>query len=207
MIIKTLNMGVFQVNSYLVTDEGSKEAVLIDAGGDYDATIKAAQELGVEIKYLLNTHAHMDHIAGDEELQRKNGVKVFLNKEDEVMLGVFKQYLKMFGMPDYEVPKIDEYLEDGQELIFDNLKFKVISTPGHSNGGVSFLIDDILFSGDTIFFESVGRTDLYGGDYKKLENSIKTKIFTLDDNVKIYPGHGQPTTVGNEKKNNPYIKP
>lgn len=205
MIIKTLNMGAFQVNNYLVIDEEAKEAVLIDAGGDYNMTVKAAEECCAKIKYILNTHAHMDHIAGTEEIQRKEGARMFLHKDDEFMISVFKDYLSMFGMPDYNPPIVDEFVEDGQELNLGNLKFKVVHTPGHSPGGVCYLIDNILFSGDTLFAQSVGRTDLPGGDYKQLESSIRERIYTLDDEITVYPGHGRPTTVGEEKRTNPFF--
>jgi hydroxyacylglutathione hydrolase len=205
MIIKTLNMGAFQVNNYLVIDEESKQAVLIDAGGDYDAVMKVARENKAEIKYILNTHGHMDHIAGDEEIQRKNRVKVFMHKDDKYLLGAFKQSLIVYGMPRYETPVIDEYIEDSQIITLGSLEFKVIHTPGHTPGGVSYLIDDVLFSGDTLFANSVGRTDLPGGDYSQLEKSIKEKIYSLDENIIVYPGHGKSTTVKEEKHTNPFF--
>ncbi|MFA6989332.1 MAG: MBL fold metallo-hydrolase [Candidatus Gastranaerophilaceae bacterium] len=205
MIIKTLSMGVFQVNNYLVIDEESKQAVLIDAGGDYDMVMAAAKEYKVEIKYILNTHGHMDHIAGDEEIQRKNKVKVFMHKQDKYLLDTFTQHLSAVGMPLYETPVIDEYVEDSQEITLGNLKFKVIHTPGHTPGCVGYLIDNVLFSGDTLFANSVGRTDLPGGNYNVLEKSIKEKIYSLDEDVIVYPGHGNSTTVKTEKNTNPYF--
>lgn len=206
MIIKTLNMGDFRVNNYLVIDEETKEAVLIDAGGDYEATVAEAKKNNVEIKLLLNTHGHLDHIAGNYDLQTKLGVKVLLHKGDQPLVDLLKEHLKTFNMPDYEVPKIDEYIEDGQEITLGSLKFKVIHTPGHSQGGVCFLIENHLFSGDTLFADSVGRTDLPGGSYEQLGKSIVEKLYTLDDAVVVYPGHGYTTTIGAEKLTNPFFK-
>lgn len=197
-------MGSFQVNCYLVIDETTNQAVLIDAGGDYELVKSQAEKHNVEIKALLNTHGHMDHIAGDYDLQQ-NGIKVYAHKDDEFLFKSIKEYLKMVGMPDYEEPKIDEYIEEDQELTFGNLKFKVVHTPGHTPGGVCFLIEDKLFAGDTLFANSVGRTDLAGGSYDLLGQSIQNKLFKLDDNVEVFPGHGRTTTIGHEKRHNPFF--
>lgn len=205
MIIKTLNIGSLRVNNYLVICEKTQEAALIDAGGDYQATVNLANENNAKIKYILNTHGHFDHIAGDSELQVKNKVKVFLHKEDESLVESFKNYLMLYDMPDYDPPKVNEFVNDGQEIKVGELNFKVIHTPGHSSGSVSYLIDNVLFSGDTLFAESVGRTDLPGGSYEAIKNSIINKLFVLDDNTIVYPGHGYSTTIGYEKVYNPFF--
>ncbi|MDD3594522.1 MAG: MBL fold metallo-hydrolase [Candidatus Gastranaerophilales bacterium] len=206
MIIKTLNMGVFQVNNYIVMDETTKDAALIDAGGDYKMTMAAVKELGCNLKYILNTHAHMDHTAGDEELQRNLGIPIYMHKDDGIIMTAFKESLKMFGMPEYEPPEDITFFEDGAEFRLGNLTIKAVHTPGHTKGGVCYLVEDALFCGDTIFFECVGRTDLYGGDYYQLEDSIKNKIYPLGDDIKLYPGHGCASSIKHEKKNNPYFK-
>ncbi|EKE04063.1 MAG: hydroxyacylglutathione hydrolase (Glyoxalase II) [uncultured bacterium] len=205
MIIKTLVVGAFEVNNYLVFEENSQEAVLIDAGGDYKATRELADRNKVKIKYILNTHGHLDHVAGDYDIQTKEDAKVLLHKDDEFLVKALKQHLALYGMPEYEVPKIDEYIEDGQEIKAGGMTFKVIHTPGHSPGAVCYLIDNILFSGDTLFADSVGRTDLPGGSYEELGNSIKNKLFTLDENITVYPGHGPSTTIKHEKAHNPFF--
>ena len=206
MIIKTLNMGEFRVNNYLVIDEETSQAAIIDAGGDYELTVSEAKKYNAKIKYVLNTHGHLDHIAGDYDLQTKEGARVFVHKDDLSLVNSLKQHLQLFGMPDYEIPKVDEFVEDGQIITLGNLEFKVIHTPGHSQGGVCYLIDDNLFSGDTLFAESVGRTDLPGGSYEQLMKSIKEKLFTLDDSVKVFPGHGAASTIGHEKRYNPFFR-
>lgn len=204
MLIKTLTLGVFNSNNYLIMCEDTKDAVIIDAGGDYDATIKEVEDTGANLKYIFHTHGHLDHISGDVELKAKAGVKIFIHKNDQPLVDRLKDQLMMFGLPDMEIPVIDEYVEDGQTLKVGNLEFSAIHTPGHTPGGVCYLIDDVLFSGDTLFRESVGRTDLPGGSYEQLMESITTKLFKLDEETKVYPGHGKPTSIGYEKKYNPF---
>ena len=205
MIIKTLVVGPFEVNNYLVIDEETKEAVLIDAGGNFEATKKVLDENEAKLKCILNTHGHLDHIAGDQEIQEKLGVKVLCHKADEFLVSALKQHLAHYGMPEYEIPRIDIFVEDEQEIVAGNMRFKVIHTPGHSPGAVCYLIDNVLFSGDTLFADAVGRTDLPGGSYDELKNSIQQKLFTLDDDIVVYPGHGSETTIGYEKAENPFF--
>ncbi len=205
MKLKKLNQGVFRVNNYILFDEETKDAILIDAGGDFAETKAAIDELGANLKYILNTHSHMDHIAGDEEIQRNYDIPIYMHKDDEVLMKAFKESLRMFDMPDYELPKDVTFINDGHIFKLGNKEIKTIHTPGHTKGGVSYLIDDMLFSGDTLFFESIGRTDLYGGNYNQLISSIKDKLFILPDNTKVYPGHGIESTIGHEKENNAYV--
>ena len=205
MKLKILNQGAFRVNNYILFDEESKEAVLIDAGGDFQETKSALDEMDATLKYILNTHGHMDHIAGDEELRKHYNVPIYLHKDDKILLTAFKESLRMFDMPDYEDPQNITFIEDGQIFKIGNKEIKTIHTPGHSKGGVAYLIDDMLFSGDSLFFESIGRTDLYGGDYNQLIKSIKEKLFILPDSTKVYPGHGMSSTIEHEKDCNPYV--
>ncbi len=205
MIIRVLTIGPFQVNNYLAVCPETKKAAIIDAGGDYELTIRTAKEYDAQIEYVLNTHGHLDHIAGDYDLQANMGTKVLMHKDDELLAGALKEHLKLYGMPDYEVPRIDSFVEDGQEIKVGNITFKVIHTPGHSKGSVCYFTKGILFSGDTLFASSVGRTDLPGGSYEELEQSIKKKLFTLEDSTIVYPGHGKPTTIKEERFNNPYF--
>ena len=205
MIIKTLITGPFEVNNYLVIDENTNEAALIDAGGDYQATKKLADANNSKIKYILNTHGHLDHIAGDEELQRNEEAKIFIHKDDEFFVSSLKQHLMLYGFPDYEVPVINEFIRDDQIINIGSLDFKVIHTPGHSPGSVCYLIENHLFSGDTLFQDSVGRTDLPGGSYEVLKESITRKLFGLSDDIIVYPGHGDATSIKHERENNPFF--
>ena len=205
MILKHFTAGEYETNNYLVICEETHEAALIDAGGNYKKTVDLLKETNSELKFILHTHGHFDHVQGDWELQKNFDVKTFIHKNDELLANSLKQQLMMFGMKSAESPKIDGYLEEGQIIEVGNIKLKVIHTPGHTSGGVCFLADKILISGDTLFADAVGRTDLPGGSYKILEDSIKNKLFILDEDITVYPGHGPSTTIGYEKENNPYF--
>ena len=205
MQLTKLTMGPIQVNNYILFDEESKDIVLIDAGGDFEQTKTAIDKLGGNLKYLLNTHGHMDHIAGDYDIQNHYNIPIYMHKDDEEQLPHFKEYLKYVGMPDYEEPKNITFIEDNHIFKIGKHVIKTIHTPGHTQGGVGYLIDNMLFSGDTLFFESIGRTDLPGGNQKQLVNSVKTKLFTLPPDTIVYPGHGQRSTILHEKEHNFYI--
>jgi len=205
MKLITLNQGAFRVNNYILFDEITKEAVLIDAGGDFIETRKVMDDLDADFKYILNTHAHMDHIAGDEELQRNYGVPIYMHKDDGILIKAFRESLRMFGMPEYDPPENVTFIEDGHIFKIGDKEIRTIHTPGHTKGGVSYLIDDMLFSGDTLFYESIGRTDLYGGNYNQLISSIKEKLYILPDETKVYPGHGISSTIAHEKECNAYV--
>jgi hydroxyacylglutathione hydrolase len=205
MLIKTLTIGNFACNNYLVVCESTKQAVMIDASGEVDTVMREIKAAGAELKYILHTHAHLDHVAGNYLLRKQTGAKALLHRDDKFLLAIFKDHLRMFGQPDSENPVIDGHVDDGQVLEVGNLNFKVIHTPGHSSGGVCYLADDVLFSGDTLFANSIGRTDLPGGSIDQLRQSIVNRLFALDGNIKVYPGHGSTTTIGHEKLNNPFF--
>ena len=201
MILKIFREPPIDNNNYLLIDEKSKEAVLVDCSAvepDINNTLK---EYGANLKYILLTHGHFDHVAGI----RPTEAKIVLHKNDLKELGKANQYLPMFGIPDITIPKVDIFVEDGDVLKLGETEIKVIHTPGHTQGGVCYLIDDMLFSGDTIFREAVGRCDLEGGDFDQIVESIQTRIFTLPEDIKIYPGHGPSSTVGWEKENNRFL--
>ena len=162
---------------------------------------KTIEKFGAELKYILLTHGHFDHIGGI----RSSVAKVVMHKNDISILKNANEYLEMFGAPKVSIPKIDLFVEDGDVLKIGNIDIKVIYTPGHTPGGVCYLIENNLFSGDTIFKESVGRCDLAGGNFNQLVESIKNKIFTLHDNIQIYPGHGPKTNIEWEKKYNSFM--
>lgn len=205
MILKQFISGPFEANNYLIIDEKTKKAVLIDASGNFDKIKSELDTHNATLEKILLTHAHIDHIAGCYEIQQKLGAKVFINEEDMFLVQNLKQQLQMFGLPPAQEPQIDGFINDGDIIEVGDLKIKVIHTKGHSKGGSCFLIDDKLFSGDTLFLGSVGRTDLPGGDYKELEDSIKNKIFTLKGDLTIYSGHGPATTLEREKTENPFF--
>ncbi len=205
MIIKRFIAGRLENNIYLVADEKSGEAVLIDATQDLPEIQKAVKDLGVKVKYILLTHGHFDHILGLNSLKKSLNAPAVICKDDLVISDNINEFTRLFGLPDSVPPKYDMYIKDGDEILLGSYKIKVIHTPGHTEGGVCYLVDGKLFSGDTLFRGSVGRTDLFGGNFGKLSDSIKNKLFKLDDKIEVFPGHGDMTTIGFEKKYNEII--
>ena len=200
MIIKTYVAGFLENNMYLILDEQSKKGVLIDATECLSEIIEDAK--GYDIEYILLTHGHFDHILGLNDLKKSLNAKALINKNDLVISDNVNEFTRLFNQPDSVPPTYEGFVNDGDELTIGNLKIKVLATPGHTEGGVCYLIDDKLFSGDTLFKGSVGRCDLPGGDFSQIQTSIKDILFKLADNVTVFPGHGEKTTIGYEKKFN-----
>lgn len=206
MNVETFTDLSFGTNCYLVREEGSSEAVLIDAGLGTHMILDHLKKEKLSLAAVLLTHGHPDHIAGAAEMAGATGAPVYLSEVDAVMVRAMPPaLLAMLGIEELPVP--DEFLplEDGQVLELAGLEIKVLHTPGHSPGSVSFLIDGALFDGDLIFRSSIGRTDFPGGDFELLLESARDKVFVLDPDTKIYPGHMGATTVGWEKRTNPFI--
>lgn len=206
MIIKTFPMGLIGTNAYLLIDEESKEAVLIDLGGDFEIVKDEIEKYDAKLKYILNTHGHFDHIFGERDAQNIVDVPVYIHEGDKFLAENLPKQLERFGfVENVEAPKnLKSFTEKDTFKLGDN-EIKVIHTPGHTPGSVCFLIGNSLFSGDTLFYTSVGRTDFEGGSFAELSNSIKEKLFKLDDNIDVYPGHDTKTTIGYEKKYNCYF--
>lgn len=203
---------MFPVNTYVVWDE-TNEAVIIDAGCFYeDEQIKLKEFINgnnLTIKHLLNTHLHLDHIFGNSFAVKEFNVTPEANKEDKFLLPKTLDYCRMFGIRLNEnPPSIGKYISDGDEVKFGNTVLKAIHVPGHSPGSLVFYSekDGCAFCGDVLFKGSIGRTDLDGGDFTLLRNGITSKLFTLPDQTYMYTGHGEPTTIGNEKMNNPFFR-
>ena len=205
MIIKQFVLGQLENNVYLVMDDKTKKAVLIDATALSPEITETVKKLNAEVEYILLTHGHFDHIMGLSALKKALNTEAVIHKDDLTISDNLNEYTRLFNIPDSIPPKYEIYIKDGDIIPVGNMKIKVIHTPGHTEGGVCYLIDDKLFSGDTLFRESVGRTDLFGGNFKKLSDSIKNKLFTLPDNITVYPGHGSQTTIGHEKKYNELV--
>ena len=201
MIVKIFREPPIDNNNYLVIDDKSKEALLVDCSAVDDNIRKSIEEAGAKLKYILLTHGHFDHVAGI----RPTEAKIVMNENDLKILNQTNNYLPMFGMPEITIPKIDIFVKDGDILKLGDIDIKVLTTPGHTQGGVCYLIQDSLFTGDTIFREAVGRCDLEGGDFNQLVKNIQEKIFTLPEDIVIYPGHGKTSTVGWEKNHNMFL--
>lgn len=205
MIIKQFIAGLIENNMYLVMDEKSHDAVLIDASQDIPELKKVVDELGANVKYILITHGHFDHIMGLNSLKKTLNAPAVICKEDLVISDNVNEFTRLFGVPDIVPPTYEKFVKDGDVLDVGDMQIKVIQTPGHTEGGVCYLIGENLFSGDTLFKQSVGRTDLFGGNLEKIRHSVKEVLFKLDENIKVFPGHGPITTIAYEKKYNEII--
>lgn len=208
MLLETFPVGPLQCNCSIIVCPETKEAAVIDPGGDPQAIIDRCERDGYKIKYLLHTHAHFDHIAGSRAVKEKTGAKICLHKEDEWLYNNLNKQGMMFGFTfDAPVP-IDHYLQDEEVLKVGNVKAKVIYTPGHTPGSTCFSMqekDSVLFAGDTLFHGSIGRTDLWGGSFEQIIKSIKGRLFELDDSTEVIAGHGPNTSIWNERRENPFV--
>jgi len=196
----------FGSNTYLVVNEDSREAVLIDAGVSASEILASLDKQGVELKAVLLTHGHPDHLLSLKEIVEATGAPCYMHETDVAVARLIPPaFLHMMGLDSLELPDDFLPLEDGQELELAGMKFKVLHTPGHSEGSVCFLTDGVLFAGDLVFRGSIGRTDFPGGSLETLLNSVKEKVFTLPSDTRILPGHMDATVVGWEKRTNPFL--
>jgi hydroxyacylglutathione hydrolase len=206
MKIKIYNLQPeFGTNTYLIWDENSREAVLIDAAAPDRLLIDDIKRLELDLKYLFLTHGHSDHIAGIGLLKDVFGVPIGIHELDAEMLTDAQKNLSVYWNQNIVTPPAEILFQDGDIFPLGKFEIKVIHTPGHTQGGVCFLIDDLLISGDTLFAESIGRADLPGGDFQTLKDSIQNRIFALPDATIVYPGHGPKTSVEDEKVGNPFV--
>lgn len=198
--------GIYAANCYIVFSEKTRKGIVIDPGGDAYEIVSDLNKNNIQVEYIVLTHGHGDHIGGVKELKEKLKAPVVIHNEDADMLQDASLNLSnTMSMGEIKITP-DKTVEDGDTLVFGELKAMIVHTPGHTKGGMCLLIEGNLFCGDTIFKGSVGRSDLYGGNHEALINSIKEKILTLPDNIMLYPGHGQPTTVGEQRATNPFLR-
>ncbi len=208
--IKIRNLGMLQTNCYICYDE-SKNCVVIDPGSNPEVILNLIDNESLNLVNIILTHGHFDHVTVVKELKDAYpNVPIYLHKEDYEMYQEARKITNQYtglNFDDYEMPKDIKFMSEGDIINTGNISFKVIHTPGHTQGGVCLFDEDnkILFSGDTLFRLSVGRTDLKGGNTEQLLDSIIKKIFVLDDKITVYPGHGEYTTVGCEKAYNQYL--
>jgi hydroxyacylglutathione hydrolase len=216
MIFKMMETGPLMVNTYIVGDEATKEAAVFDPGGDVDSILEAVKEDNLKVKYIINTHAHFDHVGGNKELQEKTGAPILIHKEEATELQVVNSRASMFGCSAVD-SSASEFPGEGDEIVLGSITFKVIDLRGHSHAGQGFVFDGefdmeggkekrkAVICGDALFDGSIGRTDFPGGDLELLLGNIRRKIFTLPDDTLVFSGHGPVTTVGKEKKYNPFF--
>ena len=210
MIVKQYEVGNFAVFCYLIGDEETQEGLFIDPADDATGLLSEAKSHGLnKIKYIVNTHSHVDHIMGNAEMVKKTGAKIIIHEEDAVALGQTPSYLlEMFGAT--ASPPADTIVKEGEVIQVGNVKLKAIHTPGHSPGGMSLYLDGMVFTGDTLFVGSVGRTDFPGSSWDVLEASIRKKLYVLPGETVVFPGHNYgstPTsTIQYERRHNPFVR-
>ncbi len=203
MILRNLVVGPFGSNCYIVGSESDKVGIIIDAGADTEHILKEVRELGLDIRYIVLTHGHMDHIGAVKGVKEATGAEVAVHADDARFLrrlSLSTLYNRSFPAPP------DRLLGDGDSIDAGDLHFAVLHTPGHSPGGICLLGHGILFSGDTLFNHGIGRTDFPGCSHSQLINNIRTRLMTLPDDTLVYPGHGPETTIGTERRGNPFLR-
>jgi len=204
MILKCIPTGMFASNCYVFGDNG--EGVIIDPGAGEKDIMDVVEKTGLKIKYIILTHGHLDHICTVDKVRDKTGAKVLVHESDAAALTDSRlNGSAAFGMA-VAYGSADEYLKDGDILDVGGLKLEIIHTPGHTSGGICVKVGNSIFTGDTLFRLSIGRTDLGDGDYGLIINSIKNRLMTLEDDTIVYSGHGTSSTIGYERKHNPFIK-
>lgn len=196
--LKTVPAGVYEANCYILVDEKTKDCAIIDVGGEAKKISEAIESMNGNPKYVLLTHGHFDHVGGVEEICMKYNIPFFISKTDE-------EYMEIDNSVFGTLPKASGYLKQGDIVKLANKEISVIETPGHTKGGLCFFVDGKVFTGDTLFQGSIGRTDFIGGDMDEIISSIKNKLLPLGDDVEVYPGHGPSSSIKFEKARNPYL--
>lgn len=207
MILKTLLVGPIGTNCYIVGSESTKKGMIIDPGGDPEIILNTVKELQLSIDTIVVTHTHFDHTGALQAVKDATGAQIALHKDEEagLMNSLFQAFGNMMSGSSSKTPEADRFLQDGDTIDVGDLQFTILHTPGHSPGGISILGHGVVFSGDTLFNCGIGRTDFPGCSHDKLIDSIKDKLMTLPDETHVFPGHGPQTTIGAERKMNPFL--
>jgi len=204
-MLEILTLGELATNCYILGDEKTKEAVVIDPGGDFEIIEAHLEKLKLKTKCIILTHGHVDHIAALSQLKKATEAEILIHSKDSAMLYDPNQNLSIFSGDQIIATKADRLLEEGDIIQCGEIRLEVLHTPGHTPGGISLLTDKMIFTGDALFCGSIGRTDFPGSSYKDLISSIKDKLLSKGDDFVIYPGHGPSSTIGEERKNNPFL--
>ena len=207
MIFETVVVGPLEVNCIILGDRAGGEGVIIDPGSDAGKILARVKELDVTIRYVINTHGHFDHVGGNRQVLEATGAQLLINKGDAPFLSRAADVATMYGLVTDNSPPPDMFLEDGTFVTFGGQRLKTLHTPGHTPGGCCLYLEGQghIITGDTLFAEGVGRTDFPGSSHEALLEGIRTKLMTLPDATVVHPGHGPSTTIGHEKRYNPYI--
>jgi glyoxylase-like metal-dependent hydrolase (beta-lactamase superfamily II) len=206
MIIKQITVGPFQMNVYIIHQSGSNECLLIDPSDELERIYDYIDQNNLQPVAIVNTHAHIDHIRFTKNIQDKYELPFYLAQEELPLLENLVRQGAMYGIETAEPPQVTHTLTECDALSVGSFSFKVLHAPGHSPGSMCFLFDKDIIAGDVLFYDSIGRTDLYMGDYDLLIQSIQTKLLTLPDDTRVYPGHGPQTTIGRERQYNPFLQ-
>ncbi len=207
VIVHGIVVGAFQENCWVIGNRRTREAICIDPGDEPQEILAMARDMGVEIKYIANSHAHIDHILGVGAIRDETGARFLLHEGDlELARGTASSAKNWMGVEIANPPDPDAFLSDGDEIDVDGLKLTVLHTPGHTRGSVCFYANGVLFAGDTLFQGSIGRTDLPGGDYDEEMASIVDRLLVLPDDTILLPGHMGQSTIGEERAQNPYVR-
>lgn len=207
MILETFPVGPLQCNCTLLGDEEAGEAIVIDPGDEVSRIYRRLQDLGLKVKQILVTHAHIDHVGGALKLKQLTGAPILLNENDLPLLKMMDVQAGWVGVPTPEVAAPDVSLADGMRVGLDRYPAEVLHTPGHTQGSVClhFVPLKMVIAGDTLFAGSIGRTDLPGGNGRQIIASIESRLMALGDDTRVLPGHGPETTIGFERNNNPFL--
>ena len=208
IIVETIPVGPLQCNCTILGDLVSRKAIVVDPGGDAEILLERLVELNLQVKRIIHTHAHLDHFLASGKMKEVTGAKLALHREDLFLWDMLEDQCRMFGIPFEPSPPPDQWLENEEEIGLNDLQGMGLHTPGHTPGSMCFLFESqkLLIAGDTLFQGSIGRTDLWGGDFKKIEKSIQEKLYTLDEETSVITGHGESTSIGHEMRANSFVR-
>ena len=209
MVHEILPVGMLVCNCSVLGDEKTGEAVVIDPGDEVEKVLDVLARHKLQARYIVATHAHLDHVGGVEQLQRATGAAILMHEADLPLYENLGLQAEMLGLPSPATVEVDRFLKEGDSLCCGSMVFEVLHTPGHSPGSLSLHLGGShrkIFSGDTLFQGSIGRTDLWGGSYKDILQSIRSQLLIFPDETPVYPGHGPATTIGDERERNPFLR-
>ncbi|MBC8258154.1 MAG: MBL fold metallo-hydrolase [SAR324 cluster bacterium] len=208
LIVETLPVGPLQCNCTILGDTVSRKAIVVDPGGDAEILLERLLELDLQVEQIIHTHAHLDHFLASGKMKEATGANLALHREDLFLWDMLEDQCRMFGIPFETPPPPDQWLEHEEEIDLKDIQGKALHTPGHTPGSMCFLFENqkLLIAGDTLFQGSIGRTDLWGGDYQKIEQSIREKLYTLDEETIVITGHGESTNIGQEMRSNSFVR-